>query len=406
MSLLANIILKEEINLQQKLSLMNEYAKFDVSDNEDYFHHVVNKIKAPKSPPKVPKIFISNNCSFNCQYCGCRYSNEQKTEYCNSPEEMASIAVKESYKNGNGIFLTSAVYRNSDYTEELILKTLKLIRFNHQYNGYVHAKIMPGADKALIKEVGFLADRVSINIELPKSDGYKLIAKQKNKNNILTPMKYIDEMISSNEKDNYGRKFAKSGQTTQIMLGSMKESDKEMLSLAQYLYSKYSLKRIYYPAFNPLKNNFEYLPSVPTPLWRSRRMYQADRLIQLYNFDSNELLSDDNPFLDYDLDPKTSWALRNLDIFPVEINKADYNTLLRVPGIGVTSASRIIEARKLCSLNHENLKKIGVSLKRAVYFITCKGRYNGRNLLYNPLLRFHVSDISNNFEQMTLFEYM
>ena len=395
---MASIILKPAMGYNEKLKLMNASAKYDVSDREadSYIFSClpdVENIKAPTSPPKVPKLFMSNNCTFNCAYCGCRCSNDITKRYVVPPGELADIAVREAKNNGHGIFITSAIYKNSDYTVELIIETLRLIRKIHRYTGYVHAKIMPGTDFQLIDEAGLLADRLSVNIELPKSDGYALIAKQKNKKNILTPISYMSYCIkqSENEMSVYGQKFARSGITTQMMVGTMKETDRTILILSEALYRKYNLRRIYYSAFHPVQE-CEYLPSEPTPQWRTRRLYQADRLLQLYGFQSSDLFPESYPNLDFDIDPKAAWALRNLHLFPVEVNTADYEMLIRIPGIGITYAKKILKARKTHRLTHDLLLKMHVSTKRAQYFITCDGKYTGGNFLGNPQLRKKLSD--------------
>lgn len=396
---MANIILTHNLSLEEKIDIMCESARYDVSDDDAlansccYDELQMGQFKAPHSPPKVPKIFMSNNCIFNCAYCGCRASNERRRRYACEPRDMAELAVNEARKNRHGIFITSAIYRDPDYTVERIIDTLRIIRKEYRYRGYIHAKIMPGTDHRLIDEAGLLADRLSINIELPKSEGYALIAKQKNKSSILTPMSYISERIkeSGNEKKSRTGKFARSGQTTQMMVGTMNETDWTLIYLAEALYRKYDLRRVYYSAFNPVQE-CEYLPSEPTPKWRTRRLYQADRLVQLYGFKANDLASETHPNFEPDLDPKASWALRNLHLYPVEVNTAEYEMLIRIPGIGITYANRIIKARKHYKLSHDLLLKMGVSLKRAVYFITCNGKYNGGNLLGQPLLRSRLSD--------------
>ena len=297
-----------------------------------------------------------------------------------------------------GVFISSGIYKNADYTEELIVETLRIMRRDLHYTGYIHAKIMPGADPALIERAGWLADRLSVNIELPHSDGYAVIAKQKNKANILTPMGAISRKIRDHtgEFDPSGRRFARSGQTTQMIVGAMKETDRTAMTLSGALYRKYRLRRVYYSPFHlPRSSHFDFFPEKNTPRWRTRRMYQADRLMQLYGFGVDEILPEDAPNLPFDLDPKAAWALRHLDRFPVEVNTADYETLIRVPGIGITGAKRILQARRLHTLTHELLRRIGVSLKRARYFITCNGRYTGGRLLDSPALRPAVSDVAS-----------
>jgi len=381
---MANIILNKSIQLDEKIKLMQEDARFDVADNEDEntsdLSFLRDDIKSKPPLPKVPKVFLTNDCIFNCAYCGCRSSNECKRRYEPNPRELAEHAVKQANGNGHGIFITSSIYKNADYTEELIIKTLQIIRNELKYHGYIHAKVMPGTNRDLIYQAGLYANRLSVNIEVAKNEGYAKIARNKNKQNILTPMSEISELIQTAraEKSLWTQDFATS-QTTQLMAGSTNEDDKTILTLSDTLYRKYHLKRVYYTAFQykyPAAG-YDDLQPVSTPQWRMRRLYQADRLMQLYGFTANEITPDDSPYLQSDMDPKAAWALRNLHLFPVEVNKADYEMLLRVPGIGVTYASRIIKARKFGTVNHAILKSIGVSLKRCNQFITCNGKFQG-----------------------------
>jgi putative DNA modification/repair radical SAM protein len=398
---LANIILNNPLPIEDKVALMRENAKFDVADGEEFTEDELIElegIKAKAPPPKVPKVFLSNDCIFNCSYCCCRASLCNKRRYANEPRILAEDSVKQALSiPTRGVFITSAIYKNADYTEELIIETLKYMRFDLKYKGYIHAKIMPGTDPQLIEEAGWLADRLSINIELPKSEGYDIIAKQKNKQNILKPMGDISKQVANHkfEKNSKGRLFAKSGQTTQMIVGAMKENDRIILNLAAALYKKYNLKRVYYSGFGLPSQQFDFFPENPTPHWRTRRLYQADRLLQLYGFKSDEIVPEESPDMQFDIDPKAAWALRNLNFFPVEVNTADYEALIRVPGIGITYAKKILFARNNHTLTHDLLLQIGVSLKRARYFITCNGKYDGDNLLGNPLLRNAISDKSS-----------
>ena len=385
-----NIIITPTPSIGESLALMREDAAFDICDNDPGAYgldsDILNTamgIKARKNPPKVPKMYVANKCVFDCRYCCHRCANEEKRGYLHEPDEMAKLAVEEAKRSGYGIFISSAIHQSPDYTEELIVETLRKIRFEHKYKGYVHAKIMPGADPLLIEQAGWLADRLSINIELPKCEGYLTIAPQKNRDNILGPMGNIAENIRANDNriDKNGRRYAKSGQTTQMMVGTMHENDKTIMVLSQALYKKYNMRRVYYGSFGVPLIPTDALPEKNTPGWRSRRLYQADRLIQLYNFTSEELLPDDNLDLEIDIDPKAVWAMRHLEMFPVEVNKASYDDLIRIPGIGVTWAKRIIEARKHCTVTHDILRQMKISLKRANFFITCDGKYNGLNIL-------------------------
>jgi putative DNA modification/repair radical SAM protein len=377
---LANMILRQSVDLGERLTQMREDARYDVSDNDSACIPDLNAIKtsihSKAAPPKVPKVFLANDCVFNCAYCNCRVSNECKRRYVMTPRELADVAVREANQNRRGIFITSAIYKNPDYTEELIIETLKIIRNEHLFGGYVHAKIMPGADPRLIREAGKYANRLSVNIEVAKSEGYQMIAKQKNKNNILTPMGQISDMIAeARTKGGWQQPRFATSQTTQLMAGSTGEDDHTILKLSSALYRKYGLKRVYYTAFHYGQPAAGYnLSFTETPSWRMSRLYQADRLMQLYGFMPNEIAPEQAPYLLEDVDPKAAFALRNLHLYPVEANSADYETLLRVPGIGITYAKRIIEARRHCAVTFDVLRKIGVSLKRCRFFLLCGGK--------------------------------
>jgi len=392
---------KNKVSTEEKIELMRDDTQFDVADNDNVcvpdLSAIKNEIKAAPSLPKVPKVMMSNECIFNCAYCGCRAGNERRMRYTNEPKDLAQLSVDEAIKNKHGIFITSAICRNADYTTELIVETLKHIRDEHRYKGYVHAKIMPGTDFDLIRKAGLYANRLSVNIEVAKSEGYEKIAKNKTKENILTPMQHISMLIKAaeNDKSRYAPRFAKS-QTTQLMAGSTGESDFEILRLSKAMYNKYDLKRIYYTPYHyetPAKG-YDDLEFYSTPPWRMKRLYQADRLMQLYGFTPEEITPEQAADLVSDLDPKAAWALRNIDIYPIEVNKADYEMLLRVPGIGTIYAARIIKARKYCKITYDVLKALGVALKRSKHFITCNGKFHGescetideyRNILVNPL---------------------
>lgn len=402
---MSNIIIPKQLTIEEKFNLMNEDGKYEVASDRDAEQTAVfcaNDITAPKNPPKVPKIFLSGSCIFNCAYCGCRCSREDKTGYCNTPKELAEMAVLSAKQNGHGIFVSSAIYKNADYTQELLAESVRIMREDIGYKGYIHAKVMPGADPLLIQKTGMYASRLSVNIEVAQSSGYERIAKQKNRSNILTPMRNISEQILTAKFDQ--RKFATT-QTTQLMAGSTNEDDRTIMTLAEALYNKYRLKRVYYTAFQYRHSAKGYenedLSYTSTPYWRMARLYQADRLIQLYGFSPDDVTPEVYPNLESDLDPKAAWALRHLDMYPVEVNKADYETLIRIPGIGITYAKKIIQARKHCVITHDVLKKMRVSLKRSKYFITCDGIYQGGNVLDAYNIRDYLT--SGN-EQISIFD--
>ena len=337
-------------------------------------------IKAPKGPHTAPKVFMSNDCVFNCSYCGCRRCLDGRTRYASEPREFAQLARTAAMANGGRVFITSAIYKNPNYTEELIIETMRILRNELGYKGYLHAKVMPGCDPELIRRAGFYANRLSVNIEVAKSEGYKTIAREKNKTNILGPMGHISRLIQDarNETGRYKPRFAGS-QTTQLMAGSTGEDDFTILNLTHALYKKYRLNRVYYTPYQ--YHNYDGdnggQPEVETPKWRQTRLYQADRLMQLYGFTPEDIAPTEAPNLTRDFDPKAAWALRNIHLFPVEVNTADYEMLIRIPGIGVTYAKRIVEARRTCSVNFDVLRQLGVSLLRSRHFMTADGKYQG-----------------------------
>ena len=338
------------------------------------------------------KILMSNACIYDCKYCINRCTNSVKRATF-TPREIADLTIAFYKRNYiEGLFLSSAVIKNPDYTMERLYEAIFILRKEYNFNGYIHVKTIPGASKELIDKLGHLVDRTSINIELPSNDSLKLLAPQKEKVGILTPMQYISKEIniSKQEKSKYKEKFVPAGQTTQLIVGATPETDLKIMKLSESLYNKLSLKRVYYSAYVSI-NEDSNLPALSSPpLLRENRLYQADWLIRFYGFKIDDLLDETHPNFHTMLDPKCDWALRNLQHFPVEINKADYNTLLKVPGIGVISAKRIITARREFNLTFENLKKLGIVLKRARYFITCNGKY------YDPIKHFNENFIAQN----------
>lgn len=359
------------------------------------------------------KILFSNCCMYDCAYCINRCSNNVKRATF-TPREVADLTINFYKRNYiEGLFLSSAVIKSPDYTMELLLKTVTILRNKYNFNGYIHCKTIPGCSQELIDKLGNLVDRMSINIELPSNTSLKLLAPQKEKDGILKPMSYISTNIKQNKLDHnkFKKNFVPAGQTTQLIIGATPETDLKILNLSQSLYSKLNLKRVYYSAYISV-NNDKNLPTLESPpLLRENRLYQADWLLRFYGFTANELLDETHPNFNNILDPKCDWALRHLNNFPVEINTASYHTLLRVPGIGVISAKKIIRARRSFSLTFEALTKLGVSLKRAQYFITCRGKYFDKvykfnqnfietNLIYQERNKLP----KNEFEQLSLFD--
>lgn len=363
------------------------------------------------------KILFTNECVFDCRYCANRASNDVvRTSF--TPEEVCTLTMEFYRRNYiEGLFLSSGILKNPTYTMGLLYETVKKLREEYHFGGYIHVKAIPGAAPELIEMTGWYADRMSVNLELPTTEGLKSMAPNKSRRTILAPMRQIQQGISNNRlmlsdgKPRYasGRKmipkkgsaelttsdgntavtgfrrregrYVPAGQSTQMIIGATPENDYQIVTVAEALYKKYELKRVFYSAFVNV-NRDSTLPAVDggTPLLREHRLYQADWLLRFYGFKADDLLSPEKPDFNVLLDPKCDWALRHLDIFPVEINRADYYSLLKVPGIGVNSAKRIVKARRSARLDFGDIKKMGVVLKRALYFITCSGRmmYNTR----------------------------
>ena len=335
------------------------------------------------------KVLLTNVCVYDCQYCVNRRSNDVPRAAF-TPRELAELTIGFYRRNYiEGLFLSSAVSGSPDATMERMIAVLALLREEYGFSGYIHAKSIPGADPLLVSRLGQLADRISVNIELPSANSLALLAPDKGREAILRPMSQIQTAIqvSREERKKYRHapSFAPAGQSTQMIVGATAENDYQILRLTEGLYHRYSLKRVFYSAYIPVSGS----PLLPAPqefkppLLREHRLYQADWLLRFYHFRAEEILSEEHPTLNPLLDPKCNWALAHLDQFPIEVNRADYHTLLRIPGIGPVSARRILEARRWRSLDETALKKLGVVLKRAQYFITCNGKMT-RGLRVKP----------------------
>ena len=325
------------------------------------------------------KVLLSNDCCYECKYCVNRRTNDTPRATF-EPRELAELTIGFYRRNYiEGLFLSSAVLGSPDRTTERMIEALRILRREFRFNGYVHAKAIPGTSPELVRQLGLLADRLSVNIELPSEDALNRLAPNKTRRAILAPMRQIrDEAAESRAelvKYKDAPRFAPAGQSTQLIVGASGESDRHILNLTEALYDRYRLKRVFYSAYVPVVEN-ALLPSLGTkpPLLREHRLYQADWLLRFYGFRANELLSADEPDFDPLLDPKCCWALRHPECFPVEVNRADYEALLRVPGVGVVSAKRILVARRTGPLHADDLRKLGVVMKRAQYFLTCSGR--------------------------------
>ena len=322
------------------------------------------------------KIMLSNFCIYDCAYCINRNSNDiPRTSF--TPEEIANLTIEFYRRNYiEGLFLSSGVLRNPDYTMERLVSVAKLLRIDHKYNGYIHLKAIPGASQQLIADAGLWADRLSVNIEIPTENNLKLLAPDKDFKSVLEPMKIISANILESKEERKKHRtaplFSPSGQSTQLIIGATDDTDHTILKLSSALYLRRDLKRVYYSGYIPVNNYDNRLPALNTPpLRREHRLYQADWLLRFYGFKANEIVNADHPNLDLELDPKVTWALRNPHLFPVDINKADPLMLLRVPGIGTHSVQLILMGRKHNRLNSSHLQKMGIVMKRAKFFITC-----------------------------------
>jgi putative DNA modification/repair radical SAM protein len=392
------------LSLEQRLEILADSAKYDVSCSSSGSNRksvpggigntcssgICHTWTADGRCISLLKILLSNACIYDCAYCVNRRSNPVPRTTL-TPEEIVKLTMAFYRRNYiEGLFLSTGVVTSPDHTMELLIRVARKLRLEERFNGYIHLKIVPGADILLIEEAGRYADRVSINIELPSRRSLQLLAPDKPRESIIEPMRQLSGLIETarleRRKSLKAPRFAPAGQSTQVIVGATPENDRDIITLSEGLYQRIGMKRVYYSAFVPVSGDRR-LPALPVPpLLREHRLYQADWLLRFYGFTSRELLDEDHPNLNMRLDPKSDWALRHLERFPVEVNQAEYQALLRVPGIGVRSAQRIVRARRTCRLGEEELKRLGVVLKRARYFITAGGRYLGGVRLDAPSL--------------------
>ncbi len=387
------IHVSEHIPLTEKLKILSDAAKYDVACTSSGTSRrnpgqgmgncmesgICHSFSADGRCISLLKILFTNECIFDCRYCVNRSSNDVPRASF-TPEEVCDL-VMEFYKRNyiEGLFLSSGILYTPNYTMELIWRTLYKLRYEHHFWGYIHVKAIPGADPELIEKTGFLADRMSVNLELPTAEGLKTLAPSKTRKKILTPMRLVQTRREENRNElvlyRHAPRFVPAGQSTQMIVGATPENDYQVISVAESLYQKFDLKRVFYSAFVRV-NEDKMLPMLPggPPLLREHRLYQADWLLRFYGFRAGELLSAERPNFNVLLDPKCDWALRHLEEFPVEVNRAEYALLLRVPGIGPKSAQRIVRARRMGTVGFEDLRRMGVVMKRAVYFITCRGK--------------------------------
>ena len=425
----------QEMSLMEKLNILSDAAKYDIACTSSGSNRrgdgkgigntvnagICHSFSADGRCISLLKILFTNECIYDCKYCQNRRSNDVPRASF-TPDEVCRLTIEFYRRNYiEGLFLSSGIIQNPNVTMGLLYQTIYKLRTQYHFQGYIHVKAIPGADPELIRLTGFLADRMSINLEIPTAEGLSRLAPNKHRKTILTPMRQIQNGISVSKQEvalyRHAPEFVPAGQSTQMIIGATPEHDYEILSVAESLYRKFDLKRVFYSAFVKVNEDKD-LPALQggPPLLREHRLYQADFLLRFYGFQADELLSEKNPNFNEQIDPKCDWAVHHLELFPVEINKADYYTLLRVPGIGTKSAKRILSARRHATLDFSDIKKMGVVLKRALYFITCKGKmmyqtkmeenYITRHLTYNekPAEMFLSDGTTSGYEQFSLFD--
>lgn len=402
------------MTLKEKLIILADSAKYDASCSSSgsnrknmggtgnaAYSGICHSFASDGRCISLLKILMTNCCIFDCKYCINKRSNNVKRAIF-TPEEICELTMNFYRRNYiEGLFLSSGIVKSPDYTMELLIKTIKMLRYKYHFHGYIHCKAIPGANEYLLKELGNLVDRLSANIELPTESGLKLLAPNKEENKVTKIMSYV--------KENHNRSYVPAGQSTQVIIGATKETDLDIMAKSEALYKSYDLKRVFYSAYIPV-NKDKLLPMLKTPpLVRENRLYQADWLLRFYGFRVKDLLDEDNPNFNILMDPKANWALRHLNEFPKEINTVSYYDLLKVPGIGIKSAKRIIACRKNFKITFNDLKKMGVVIKRAKYFITCNGKYFINSDLFKKsfieanLILEDNPKVENNKEQLSLF---
>jgi putative DNA modification/repair radical SAM protein len=386
---------------QEKLKILADAAKYDVSCSSSGSKRKNTRTGLGNSTGSgichtytedgrcvsLLKILLTNYCIYDCAYCVSRSSNDIRRAAF-TVQEVVDLTINFYRRNYiEGLFLSSGIFKDADYTMERLVRIAKKLRLEHQFNGYIHLKAIPGASEELLDEAGIYADRLSVNIEIPSEKSLKMVAPEKNYRDVLEPMGYLKTRIDGYREERKAIKkaphFAPAGQSTQLVVGATPENDLRVLHLADTLYKEQSLKRVYYSGYIPIPTDNRLPVLKAPPLIRENRLYQADWLLRFYGFSVEELVSEDHPELDLEMDPKMTYALRHPYLFPVDINTADYEMILRIPGIGIKSAKKIVQARRFGRLRYEHLKKIGVVLKRAKYFIVCADR-NYLNLGWKP----------------------
>jgi putative DNA modification/repair radical SAM protein len=414
--------------IREKLNILADAAKYDVScsssggtrknDNkgvgDSHSSGICHTYTEDGRCVSLLKILLTNHCIYDCLFCVSRKSNDIKRAAF-TVDEVVELTMNFYRRNYiEGLFLSSGIFKNADFTMERLLLVVKKLRLEQRYNGYIHLKTIPGASDELIKEAGLYADRMSINLEMPTEAGLKLLAPEKNHADVIKPLDFVNkQMIQLTEEKKLIKhvpKFVPAGQSTQMVIGATPESDKDIMYMANAFYKNFALKRVYYSGYVPISNDTR-MPVLGTqpPLLRENRLYQTDWLMRFYGFKVQELLNDANPNLDADVDPKLSWAVRNMQHFPVDINKADYAMILRIPGIGVMSAQKIVKARKFGKLRIDQLKKIGIAYNKAKHFITCADSpiqlkdYQGTQIKAFILAESQSKYLKTDSNQMILF---
>ncbi|MFV0233866.1 putative DNA modification/repair radical SAM protein [Empedobacter falsenii] len=416
--------------INEKLSILADAAKYDVSCSSSGSKRkntsnglgnasqsgICHSFTEDGRCVSLLKILLTNHCIYDCAFCVSRKSNDVKRAAF-TVQEVVDLTINFYRRNYiEGLFLSSGIFKNADFTMERLLLIAKKLRLEENFNGYIHLKTIPGASDELLKEAGLYADRMSINLEMPTEKGLQLVAPEKSHEDVKKPLAFIQQQMT---EYNAERKLIKStptfvpaGQSTQMVIGATSENDMEIMYTANQYYNNFKLKRVYYSGFIPINHNDKMLPSIGTqpPLLRENRLYQTDWLMRFYQFDVKEILNQQNPHLDTDIDPKLSYALRNLHLYPIDINTADYHLILRIPGIGVQSAKKIITARRFGKIYAYQLKKLGIAYNRAKFFMTCADdQYQQKDLLGSQIKHRILSTskskyLKNQPNQLNLFD--
>ena len=403
--------------IMEKLAILADAAKYDVSCSSSGSNRkntnkglgnangmgICHAYTEDGRCVSLLKILLTNHCIFDCAYCINRRNNDVKRAAF-TVQEVVDLTINFYRRNYiEGLFLSSGIFKNADYTMERLVLIAKKLRTEHNFNGYIHLKTIPGASEPLMQQAGLYADRLSVNLEMPSEQSLQLLAPEKNHTDVVQPMHFLSEQIQENRRDKLALvnvpAFAPAGQSTQMVIGATPETDLAVLGTAARFYRQMKLKRVYYSGYVPISNDNR-LPAIgtPVPIIRENRLYQADWLMRFYNFNVQELVSAKDPLLDLEIDPKLSWALRNMDLFPVDINRADYKMIVRIPGIGIQSARKICDARKFGRIGWDLLKKLGISFARTRYFVSCGVGEMTKDLLPAQIRQTIISQAASKFK--------